>query len=416
MFRNGVADHATKELCRVYVSRSVLCEFCGNQRSIKAAKAGTVEDDYMDLINFESSTRYSDKQKAALAYAEMITWDLPATDAVWERLHKHFSEPELVEIGYFIAITMGQQRWLRTLNIEHHQVLAGQDGSMAPGLRDNGRTEGLQGAGRLLGEEACAAADRGGGVVAPLSMDDLVKSAIAHWAPRFVANGVALTDFEEVTAGIASWNDWCRAWSEKAAVHEAMGREALAAKKFISAGEHLQRAGVYYHFGKFLFVHDVPQMKAAHMKAVACRNLALPHLNPPGERVTIPYEGRALYGILRKPNGVAKPPVLIMAVGLDSAKEETDAYERPYLDRGIATLVFDGPGQGEGEYDFGDPRRLRGGREGGGGLRRDPTRSRYVAHRAVGRQPRRILRAARGGLREAHQGLHCARRSVRLGR
>ena len=163
---------------------------------------------------------------------------------------------------------------------------------------------------------------------------------------------MALTDFEEVTASIATWDDWCRAWSERAAQHEAMGREALAAKKFISAGEHLQRAGVYYHFGKFLFVHDVPQMKAAHMKAVECRNVALPHLNPPGERVTIPYEGKALYGILRKPNGVAKPPVLIMAVGLDSAKEETDAYEQPYLDRGIATLVFDGPGQGEGEYDF----------------------------------------------------------------
>ena len=29
---------------------------------------------------------------------------------------------------------MGQQRWLRTLNIEHHQILAGQDGSMAPGF------------------------------------------------------------------------------------------------------------------------------------------------------------------------------------------------------------------------------------------------------------------------------------------
>ena len=154
-------------------------------------------------------------------------------------------------------------------------------------------------------------------------MDDLVKSAIAHWAPRFVANGVALTDFEEVTAGIATWNDWCRAWSERAAQHEAMGRDALAAKKFISAGEHLQRAGVYYHFGKFVFVHDVPQMKAAHMKAVECRNLALPHLNPPGERVTIPYEGKALYGILRKPRGIEKPPVLIMAVGLDSAKEES---------------------------------------------------------------------------------------------
>jgi 2,6-dihydroxypseudooxynicotine hydrolase len=88
-------------------------------------------------------------------------------------------------------------------------------------------------------------------------MDPIVKSAIAHWGPRFVANGVALTDFEEVTASVAKWDDWCRAWSARAAQHEAMGREALAAKKFISAGEHLQRAGVYYHFGKFLFVHDV---------------------------------------------------------------------------------------------------------------------------------------------------------------
>jgi alkylhydroperoxidase family enzyme len=134
VFKNGVADHKIKELCRIYVSRSVLCEFCGNQRSIKAAKSGLKEDDYSDLINFETSTRYDEKQKAALAYAEAITWDLPATDELWNRLHKHYSEPELVEIGYFVAITMGQQRWLRTLNIEHHQILAGTDASMAPGF------------------------------------------------------------------------------------------------------------------------------------------------------------------------------------------------------------------------------------------------------------------------------------------
>jgi alkylhydroperoxidase family enzyme len=136
VFKNGVADHKIKELCRIYVSRSVLCEFCGNQRSIKAARSGLKEDDYSDLINFESSTRYDDRQKAALAYAEAITWDLPATDDLWDRLHRHFSEPELVEIGYFVAITMGQQRWLRTLNIEHHQILAGTDASMAPGFEN----------------------------------------------------------------------------------------------------------------------------------------------------------------------------------------------------------------------------------------------------------------------------------------
>jgi alkylhydroperoxidase family enzyme len=133
-FRNGVADHAIKELCRLYVSRSVKCEYCGNQRSMKAAKLGAVEEDYRDLLDFEKSTRLNDRQKAALAWAEAITWDLPATDELWSRLHAHFSEPELVEIGFFIALTMGQQRWLRTLDIEHHQVLAGTDASMAPGF------------------------------------------------------------------------------------------------------------------------------------------------------------------------------------------------------------------------------------------------------------------------------------------
>jgi fermentation-respiration switch protein FrsA (DUF1100 family) len=184
------------------------------------------------------------------------------------------------------------------------------------------------------------------------SPDTRVRSAISHWAPRFVANGVTLTDFEEVTAATPSWNDWCRAWSERAAIHEQLGREALDQKRLLTAGEHLQRAGIYYHFGAFLFVHDLPQMKAANLKAVECRRLALPHLSPPGERVAIPYEGKQLYGILRKPVGAERPGVVAMAMGLDSTKEECDAYEQPFLARGLATLTFDGPGQGEGQYDF----------------------------------------------------------------
>src|SRR5476651_1951097 len=99
IFRNRIADHPIKELCRVYVSRSVQCEYCGNQRSIKSAKQGLIEEDYLDLINFEKSTRYNARQKAALAYTEAITWDLPADDALWARLHAHFDEPELVELG-----------------------------------------------------------------------------------------------------------------------------------------------------------------------------------------------------------------------------------------------------------------------------------------------------------------------------
>ena len=52
---------------------------------------------------------------------------------MWQALYAHYSEPEIVEMGYFVAITMGQQRWLRTLNIDHHQVLAGTAASLRPG-------------------------------------------------------------------------------------------------------------------------------------------------------------------------------------------------------------------------------------------------------------------------------------------
>jgi alkylhydroperoxidase family enzyme len=134
VFRNGVMDHSIKELCRVYVSRSVKCEYCGNQRSVKSAKQGLVEADYKDLLDFEKSTQYDDRQKAALAYTEAITWDLEADDALWLRLKRHYTEAQIVELGYFVGITMGQQRWLRTLNIDHHQILAGTAASMAPGF------------------------------------------------------------------------------------------------------------------------------------------------------------------------------------------------------------------------------------------------------------------------------------------
>jgi hypothetical protein len=100
---------------------------------VKAAGAGMIEDDVKDLLNFEKSTRYNERQKAALAYAEAIAWHIDTDDAFWERMHKHFSEPELVELGCMIGLTLGQQSWLRLLNIDHHQVLAGTTASMAPG-------------------------------------------------------------------------------------------------------------------------------------------------------------------------------------------------------------------------------------------------------------------------------------------
>ena len=135
IFHSGVCDHAIKELCRVYISRTVKCEFCGNQRSIQGAELGLQEMQYDELLNFESSDKYDERQKAALAYAQAIAWGEQDLDGMWARLRAHFSEPELVELGNAIALTFGQQSWIRLLGIDHHQYMAGTDASMAPGFR-----------------------------------------------------------------------------------------------------------------------------------------------------------------------------------------------------------------------------------------------------------------------------------------
>jgi dipeptidyl aminopeptidase/acylaminoacyl peptidase len=181
--------------------------------------------------------------------------------------------------------------------------------------------------------------------------DSRVSSAIAHWAPRFVSNGVLLADFEDVTGSLERWGDWCAAWSARAKVHEDLGRSSLKNGFRLTAGEHLIRAAIYYHFAKFVFVQDPKQMRAAHMKAVECYRDGVAHARPPGERVEVDFSGKKLYAVLRKPAN-PRPPVLIMAPGLDSTKEEIHAYEEPFLARGIAVLAFDGPGQGEAEYEI----------------------------------------------------------------
>jgi 2,6-dihydroxypseudooxynicotine hydrolase len=182
--------------------------------------------------------------------------------------------------------------------------------------------------------------------------DSRVTAAVSHWAPRFIANGVDYNDFARVTATIDAWDSWCQRWCDAGAIHEGLGRTALAARHGRSAGAHLAQAAVYYHFAKFMFVQDLAQMRDAHQAAVRCLNHALPYLDPPGERVEIGFDGAVIAGILRRPAGQGPHPLVVLIPGLDSAKEEFRPTEELFLARGLATLSVDGPGQGEAEYDL----------------------------------------------------------------
>lgn len=76
------------------------------------------------MLKFESSDQFSEREKVALTYASAVVWNADIADeALWAKLHRHFTVPELVELGFFIALTLGQQRWIKTLGIGHGEVL-----------------------------------------------------------------------------------------------------------------------------------------------------------------------------------------------------------------------------------------------------------------------------------------------------
>jgi alkylhydroperoxidase family enzyme len=92
VLRAGVAEQAVKELCFRYVR----------------------DPDGVDL------ERYDGGERAALDWTHAIVRDADAaTDELWERLHAHFSEAELVDLGCAIGFELGRTHFLRTLGLGH---------------------------------------------------------------------------------------------------------------------------------------------------------------------------------------------------------------------------------------------------------------------------------------------------------
>ena len=180
--------------------------------------------------------------------------------------------------------------------------------------------------------------------------DTLLETAVANWGPRFTANGVDASDYQRITAPLTDWSQWCAAWSAGAQDYLSLAEAALAQGRHRSAGEHLARAATYFHFGKFLFVHAPEEARTACDAATTALTRALSYFDPPAKRITIPFDGATLAGVLRTPQGRAPFPTVWLIPGLDSTKEELREVERSFLERGMATFACDGPGQGEVEW------------------------------------------------------------------
>ena len=181
--------------------------------------------------------------------------------------------------------------------------------------------------------------------------DARVQAAVDHWAARFIQAGVDYGDFMATMARIETWDEWLDEWSANAEMHTELAREAEETARGRTAGEAWQRAAVGFHFAKFVWVLDEEKSRAAADRAVDSLRRAHGHLDPAAERLEARLDGGRVVANLRRPRDSDRPPLAVLIPGLDSTKEEFFRFEEFFLNRGMATLSMDGPGQGECGYD-----------------------------------------------------------------
>jgi AhpD family alkylhydroperoxidase len=81
------------------------CGFCHDLHLAQAIQAKLGLERFKDILDFEESPHFSDRERAALTYTGTITRREKVSDEVFEALRKRFDEREIVEITWLNALS-----------------------------------------------------------------------------------------------------------------------------------------------------------------------------------------------------------------------------------------------------------------------------------------------------------------------
>jgi 2,6-dihydroxypseudooxynicotine hydrolase len=165
---------------------------------------------------------------------------------------------------------------------------------------------------------------------------------------RLAADGVPYGLLQEVSAGLREGRSWPDLWEAVSVELEAAAASGSERGDSLSAAEWLWEASLAAHVSQLHAYEDLGRRAAAEDRRRKLYQLAVPGLPIPASPQTVRCSGVETTGYLRLPAASPPPvPCLILVGGLDSTKEESLRFEDLCLTRGVATFVFDGPGQGE---------------------------------------------------------------------
>jgi uncharacterized peroxidase-related enzyme len=115
----GTLDRGFRFLLAYMSSRTAGCQFCQAHNIQSAARWGVPDDKLNAIWDYETSPLFTDGERAAfdLARAASVVPNA-ATDEIFERLKKHFSTPQIVEIVAVISLFGWLNRFNDTLHTE----------------------------------------------------------------------------------------------------------------------------------------------------------------------------------------------------------------------------------------------------------------------------------------------------------
>ena len=184
----------------------------------------------------------------------------------------------------------------------------------------------------------------------PVSPDAQAETEAARRAlpmQRLVGNGMDFDDAARVHALAEAGVRWPDAAEAVGAAKLALAEQALAGAHEISARTLFWHAAAALRFAQSPLIHDDERKVALYRRARDAFAQGAALADPPYEKLAIPFEGALLHGWLLKPPGIARPPVVIAFGGADGWREEYHNGALALLARGVATVLLDGPGQGE---------------------------------------------------------------------
>ena len=128
ILKDGKLDWVTKELIILKATHRNDCQYCVVQHETLSKRLGISEEKIADIGDdrYKASPHFTDAEKALMDLTIQIGVDANRVpNELWDRLHTHFTEPQIVEAVFTITIYIAVSKFGDALGVELEPVFSG---------------------------------------------------------------------------------------------------------------------------------------------------------------------------------------------------------------------------------------------------------------------------------------------------